>query len=85
MEPKLKIAIVASHPIEHCGPQYASFAKSNEIEFDHLFLDGQNVLTADKNMDASSLDVALSSCNPQLIIIYVYFQKLQTKTYRWAT
>lgn len=34
---KIKIAIVVSHPIQHFCPQYASFAKDDEIEL-KLFL-----------------------------------------------
>jgi glycosyltransferase involved in cell wall biosynthesis len=53
-------------------------------KFDHVFLNGDNVLQPDKNLDAPSLDSALAEYQPQIIITYGYFQKLQQRAHSWA-
>lgn len=52
--------------------------------FDHLFLNGEDVIQPDKNLDAPSLDACLEEYKPTLIIIYGYFQKLQRRAHSWA-
>ncbi len=116
MQHKSRIAVVVSHPIQHFCPQYASWAKNENIElkvffgsnmglkkytdpgfnkeiswgnlqlekFQHVFLNGENVIPSDKNIDALSLELALSTYQPALIIIYGYFQKLQRRAHKWA-
>jgi len=54
-------------------------------KFDHEFLNGEHVLQPSKNIDAPNLDNALQLFNPELVIVYGYFQKLQRHAYRWAT
>lgn len=53
-------------------------------EFDHEFLNGDKVLPSDQNLDAPSLNDALENFQPQLLISYGYFQKLQRRATRWA-
>ncbi|MES2732323.1 MAG: glycosyltransferase family 4 protein, partial [Bacteroidota bacterium] len=53
-------------------------------QFEHVFLNGEIVIPADKNLDAPSLETELSEYKPDLIIIYGYFQKLQRRAHRWA-
>lgn len=116
MKTPLKIAIVASHPIQHFCPQYASFAENKQIElkvffasmlgykkymdpsfnkeiswdnlyldkFPHEFLNGGQVLKADKNIDAPALNNALDDFSPEVIITYGYFQRLQRRAKKWA-
>lgn len=56
-----------------------------ELEkFDHVFLNGEAVLTSDKNLDAASLETSLEDFAPDIVIIYGYFQKLQRRAYKWA-
>lgn len=53
-------------------------------QFDHLFLNGEEVIQVDKHLDAPSLDTALDDYCPELVIIYGYFQKLQRRAHSWA-
>ena len=53
-------------------------------KFDHVFLNGDAVLQADKNLDALTLEKELSMYAPDCVIQYGYFQALQKRTYRWA-
>ncbi len=53
-------------------------------KFDHVFLNGDEVLQADKNLDAITLEKELKLFNPNLLIGYGYFQKLQRRAKRWA-
>ena len=56
-----------------------------ELEkFDHVFLNAEAVLPADKNLDASTLEKELKTYAPGLLIGYGYFQKLQRRARRWA-
>jgi glycosyltransferase involved in cell wall biosynthesis len=52
--------------------------------FDHTFLNGEVAIPSDKMIDAVKLDEALVEFNPDLVIIYGYFQKLQRRAHRWA-
>lgn len=56
----------------------------NMSAFDHQFLNGDRVLQSDKDLDAPSLDEALTIFKPELLITYGYFQKLQRRAKRWA-
>ncbi len=53
-------------------------------KFEHIFLNGDAVLQADKHLDATSLEKELELFNPSLLIGYGYFQKLQRRAKRWA-
>lgn len=61
-----------------------SWGNLNLDKFQHEFLNGDQVLKPDKNLDAPSLDNALDEFNPDIIIIYGYFQRLQRRAHRWA-
>jgi len=52
--------------------------------FEHEFLNGEQVLKADKDLDAPELDEALEQFNPDVVIIYGYYQKIQRRAFRWA-
>ncbi len=53
-------------------------------EFDHAFLNGDQVLPADANLDAPSLDSALHEYAPDVVIVYGHFQKISRRAARWA-
>lgn len=53
-------------------------------QFDHVFLNGEEAMPVDKDLDAPELGGALSAYRPDLLIIYGYFQKLQRRAHAWA-
>jgi glycosyltransferase involved in cell wall biosynthesis len=53
-------------------------------DFNHVFVNQDQVIASDKNLDAPKLDVLLDEFKPDLIITYGYFQKLQRRAHRWA-
>lgn len=53
-------------------------------KFDHEFLNGDEVLQADQDLDASTLEKELEAFGPDLLIGYGYFQKLQRRARRWT-
>ncbi len=53
-------------------------------EFDHVFMNGDAVIAADKNIDAITVEKELSLFKPDVVIIYGYFQKLQRRVHKWA-
>lgn len=53
-------------------------------EFSHIFLNGYKAIPSDRNIDAPTLGSELDKFDPDLIIIYGYFQKLQRRAYQWA-
>jgi glycosyltransferase involved in cell wall biosynthesis len=52
--------------------------------FDHCFLNGDQVLQPDKNLDAPTLEAELTKYQPQVIFTYGYFQRLQRRARRWS-
>jgi len=64
--------------------QEISWGNLNLEKFDHVFLNGDAVIQSDKDLDAVSLEKELEAYNPDLVISYGYFQKLQRRAYRWA-
>ena len=48
-------------------------------EFEHEFLNEGRVLAADSKLDAPGLEEKLIAFNPDLVILYGYFQKVQKK------
>ncbi len=52
--------------------------------FDHIFLNGDNILPVDKQLDAPLLGEELAKFRPDLLITYGYFQKLQRRARKWA-
>lgn len=53
-------------------------------KFQHEFLNGEQVLMPDKNLDAVSLDDALDIFEPHIVIVCGYFQRIQKRAYAWA-
>ncbi|HEX8022296.1 glycosyltransferase family 4 protein [Mucilaginibacter sp.] len=53
-------------------------------EFDHKFLNGEQVLPSTKELDAPSITEELDSFNPDAIITYGHFQKVQRRAHKWA-
>ncbi len=53
--------------------------------FNHVFLNGDAVLQADKNLDAANLEKEMTVYQPDLLFTYGYFQKLQKRAKHWAT
>lgn len=53
-------------------------------EFDHKFLNGEEVLPSTKELDAPSVTEELDSFNPDAIITYGHFQKVQRRAHKWA-
>ena len=61
-----------------------SWGNLNLDKFDHCFLNGEVVLPSDASLDAPQLDDQLSVFNPDVVISYGYFQKLQRRAQSWA-
>ena len=53
-------------------------------QFDHVFLNQGRVIPADKSLDAAELEQVLDAFDPELLIIYGYFQRFQRKAHRWS-
>ncbi len=53
-------------------------------EFNHVFLNGEQVLPSGKELDAPTLDNELDTFKPDAIISYGYFQKFQRRAHHWA-
>lgn len=53
-------------------------------EFDHVFLNGEEPIPADKDLDAENLDQALTEFAPDLVMLHGYFQKFQRRAHNWA-
>ena len=53
-------------------------------KFDHCFLNGEQVIQSDKNLDAVSVEKRLDEYKPDVVITYGYWQKLQRRVHRWA-
>jgi glycosyltransferase involved in cell wall biosynthesis len=84
---KLKVFFASRLGLEkYIDPQFKreiSWGNLGLDTFPHEFLSNE-VIQADKNIDASSLDSALSAYNPELLIVYGFYQKLQRRALRWA-
>ena len=64
--------------------QEIAWSNLNLHLFDHIFLNGDKVLPANRHLDASTLGEELSGFSPDLLITYGYFQKLQRRAKKWA-
>lgn len=53
-------------------------------EFNHKFLNGEQVLPSTKELDAPSITKELDSYNPDAIVTYGHFQKVQRRAHQWA-
>lgn len=56
----------------------------NLDKFPHHFLNGEEIIQSDKNLDAPSLERELDEFNPDILFTYGYFQKLQRRAHKWA-
>jgi glycosyltransferase involved in cell wall biosynthesis len=54
-------------------------------EFNHVFLNGDEVLPANKELDAPTLERELEAFEPDAVLNFGYFQKIQKRLYDWAT
>jgi glycosyltransferase involved in cell wall biosynthesis len=61
-----------------------SWGDLNLDQFEHAFLNGDQVIVSDRNLDAPNLETRLDEFKPDLVITYGYFQKLQRRAHRWA-
>jgi glycosyltransferase involved in cell wall biosynthesis len=52
--------------------------------FPHTFLNGEVVLPSGASLDAPSLDSQLAAFQPDVVIVYGYFQKLSRRAHKWA-
>ena len=71
----------------YLDPNFKQVIAWNNLQldkFDHEFLNGEEPVQVDKNLDAPNLDGALSNFQPDIIIIYGYFQKFQRRAFNWA-
>lgn len=64
--------------------QEISWNNLNLDQFPHVFLNGETVLQPNKDLDAPSLESELRIFQPNIIITYGYFQKLQRRAHHWA-
>ena len=64
--------------------QEISWGNLNLDLFEHEFLNGDAIIQTDRNIDAPSLENALSFFKPDIVITYGYFQRLQRRAHRWA-
>lgn len=53
-------------------------------EFDHVFLNGDQILPSSAELEAPTLEAELEAFAPDAIITYGYFQKFQRKCHAWA-
>jgi glycosyltransferase involved in cell wall biosynthesis len=53
--------------------------------FEHEFLNGDRMPPINRNIDAVSLDAALSSFDPYAVLSYGYNQRLQRRAQSWAS
>lgn len=53
-------------------------------EFKHVFMNEDQVLPSDKNLEAPTLEHELEAFQPDAIISYGYFQKFQRACHKWA-
>ncbi len=74
----------ASNYFDKDFKQHISWDNLYLEEFEHVFLNGDKVLQADKNLQAANLEEQLTAYNPELVIHYGYFQKLSRQARQWA-
>lgn len=67
-------------------PQFQTSIKWDNLyleEFEHTFLNNV-VLPSNKDLDSNSLENELIEYNPDFVITYGYFQKLQKRAVKWC-
>ena len=64
--------------------QEISWGNLNLDKIDHIFLNGDEIIQPDKNLDAPALESALDAFKPDILITYGYFQKVQRRARSWA-
>lgn len=52
--------------------------------FDHHFLNGDSAVPVTRELDSASLDHELDKFQPDILIIYGYYQKIQRRAYKWG-
>lgn len=52
--------------------------------FNHVFVNGDEVLPAKPELDSQNLEKELALFNPDIVITYGYFQKYQRRACKWA-
>jgi glycosyltransferase involved in cell wall biosynthesis len=52
--------------------------------FNHIFVNGDQVLPASTNLDSANLEKELAMFDPQIVITYGYYQKYQRRARKWA-
>lgn len=53
-------------------------------QFEHCFVNGDQVLPADAQLDAPGLNAQLEGFRPDIVIVYGHFQKLSRRAIQWA-
>lgn len=53
-------------------------------EFDHVFMNGEQVLPSSAELDAPTLPQELDNFKPDAVLSYGYFQKFQRRGHQWA-
>lgn len=56
----------------------------NLDKFPHHFLNGEEIIQPDKNLEAPTLEKELDQYRPDIVFTYGYFQKMQRHTRKWA-
>jgi glycosyltransferase involved in cell wall biosynthesis len=64
--------------------QEISWSNLELDKFAHEFLNGDEVIPSGKNLDAVTLNATLDNFEPDVIITYGYYQKLQRRAHKWA-
>lgn len=52
--------------------------------FDHEFLNGEEMVPINKDIRADKLESSLTAYDPDVVVTYGYFQKLQREAVKWA-
>jgi len=73
--------------VKYVDPNFGKEIKWNNLYLDkfiHTFLNGENQLPIDRNLDSMKLASELSDFNPDLLIHYGYSNKLSNRAFFWA-
>ena len=72
---------------QYHDPNFGEVISWNNLKldsFNHEFLNNGEVILANKNIDAPELELVLKNFNPDIVVIYGYFQKLQRRAFKWS-
>jgi glycosyltransferase involved in cell wall biosynthesis len=73
--------------VKYVDPNFGKEIKWDSLyleQFNHVFLNGENQVPININLDGQSLDIELSDFNPDLLIHYGYSNKLSKRARSWA-